>query len=158
GLVGALLTAAPAAAAVDDYPAEWRSAPISTVRDSWQYPNRQCTSFVAWRLHSRNGYEMPIGIGNANIWDDYYRARGVRVDLSPAVGSIAQTDAGELGHVAWVKAVGTNIVTVEDYNVAAEYDAQGKPVWGVYHERVVQTTDFVYIHVKDLPTPPPPTT
>src|SRR5205807_6129107 len=139
-----------------DDPIEWRSAPIGAVRDTWQYPNRQCTSFVAWRLHSRNGFEMPIGIGNANTWDDYFLARGYRVDVSPAVGAIAQTDAGEVGHVAWVEAVGRGTVTVEDYNFAVELDPQGKPVFGTYHVRVLPTTDFVYVHVKDLDTPPPP--
>jgi hypothetical protein len=103
--------------------------------DSWGYYNRECTSFVAWRLHSRNGFEMPRAIGNAGGWGF---ARGYAVNGTPAVGAIAESS----GHVAWVEAVnGDGTVTVEEYN----YNYQG-----TYHERRVGTSTFHYIHVKDI--------
>ncbi|MCB1006692.1 MAG: CHAP domain-containing protein [Acidimicrobiales bacterium] len=133
----------------DDYPEPWRSAAQDSLVDSWGYYNRECTSFVAWALHSRNGYEMPRAIGNANNWDNYFSSHGVTVNSTPAVGAIAQTDAGVAGHVAWVFSVGSGTVTVEEYNYS---------VTGRYGTRTVPTSSFRYIHVKDLgsPTPPPP--
>jgi 5-hydroxyisourate hydrolase-like protein (transthyretin family) len=96
---------------------------------------------VAWKL-SQNGYTMPPRAGNANNWDDFFRARGVVVNGTPAVGAIAQTDAGRYGHVAYVEAVGKGTVTLSEYNVPFPY--------GAFHTRTVPTSSFVYIHVKDL--------
>lgn len=126
-------------AGTDDYPPQWRNAAQDSLIDSWGYYNRECTSFVAWRLHSRNGFEMPRAIGNAGSWGTWFAARGYAVNNSPAVGSIAESS----GHVAWVEAVhGDGTVTIEEYN----YNYQG-----TYRERRVAATAFRYIHVKDIP-------
>jgi surface antigen len=110
------------------------------------YVYRNCTSYVAWKL-GQGGYTMPRGAGNANNWDDFFRARRVAVNGTPAVGAIAQTDAGDFGHVAYVEAVGNGTVTVSEYNVPFPY--------GTYHTRIVTANSFVYVHVHDIP---PPTT
>ncbi|MGW4651999.1 CHAP domain-containing protein, partial [Kitasatospora sp. NPDC004289] len=128
----------------DDYPAKWRNVPMDSVVDDWRMYNRECTSFTAWRLHSRNGYEIPF---HANAGDWGYRARdlGIRVDNTPAVGSVAWSS----GHVAWVESVGNGTVTIEEYNYGYN---------GTYNERTVATGTFQYIHFKDIgggPTPPP---
>ncbi|MEP6629999.1 MAG: ricin-type beta-trefoil lectin domain protein, partial [Lapillicoccus sp.] len=134
-------------AGVDDYPSQWRNAAKDSVVDSWGEYNRECTSFVAWRLHSRNGFEMPFH-DNAAGWGADARARGYVVNSTPAVGSVAW-DPG--GHVAWVEAVSGTTVTIEEYNVNND---------GAYHERTVVPSQFQYIHFKDLsaattPTPAP---
>jgi surface antigen len=43
--------------------------------------------------------------GDAHDWDTGARAASYIVDHKPAVGAIMQTDAGELGHVAYVEKV-----------------------------------------------------
>lgn len=128
----------------DDYPAYLRKAPRDSLIDPWRFYNRECTSFVAWRMNNANGVDftnfMDGGhFGDAGNWDDNARALGYTVDGVPAVGAIAESDAE--GHVAWVAVVGAGTVTVEEYNYAAP---------GVYGYRTVATSHFVYIHIKDL--------
>jgi surface antigen len=104
--------------------------------DTWGFTKRQCVSYVAWRL-SRVG--RPVwsrdGWGSASSWDDVARRRGVTVTTRPAVGSVAQWNAGErstsyvsgsprgtfyagsYGHVAWVTQVYSDgTVQVAQYN------------------------------------------
>ena len=119
--------------------------------DPWGFALRNCTSFVAWRLRETNGVSDFVndmnGVhwGNAADWDEAARALGYLVDGVPAVGAVAQTDAGSHGHVAWVTAVGDGTVTVEEYNML---------VAGGYDVRTVPTSDFTYLHVSDLAPAP----
>jgi surface antigen len=127
----------------DDYPPRLRDAAKDSLIDPWRFYNRECTSFVAWRMNSANGVDfsnfMDGGrFGSAYNWDDNARALGFKVDNVPARGAIAESDA--YGHVAWVAAVGDGTVTIEDYN--------WKP--GAYDVRTVPTSTYVYIHIKDL--------
>lgn len=103
--------------------------------DPWGFTMRECVSYVAWRLdrvgrpiHTRQGW------GSASGWDDVARRRGVTVTSRPAVGSVAQWNAGEssrfisgsargtftagsYGHVAWVTGVYSDgSVQVAQYN------------------------------------------
>ena len=135
-------------AANDNYPAMWRNAAQNSVYDTWGYPNRQCTSFVAWRIADTNRATLPVRPGDADSWDDQL-GRYVPVDSTPAVGAIAQWNANEsygglgagpLGHVAWVQAVHSDgSVTVEQYNLGSD---------GTYVQ--FRTRAPRYIHVKDL--------
>ena len=129
-------------AGVDDYPDPWRPpTPMDSMFDSWGEYNRECTSFVAWRLHSRNGYEMRFH-DDAKRWGPDAAARGYAVDMNPAVGSVAWKGSGA-GHVAWVEQVGDSTVTIEDYN---------SDFTGHYGEHVVATSSFSgYIHFHDMP-------
>ena len=135
------------ALAVDDYPSKYRDVPKDSVTDEWRFYNRECVSFVAWCLNSRNGvpfsnYENGLWWGNANTWDDTARALGYTVNGTPAVGAVAYWDNGYYGHVAWVSAVNGGYVTVEEYNY--DYD-------GGYHERTIPASEpYGYIHIKDL--------
>lgn len=119
--------------------------------DPWGFALRNCTSFVAWRLRETNGLAdfsntMDGGSwGNAQHWADNARALGYLVDGIPAVGAVAQTDAGSKGHVAWVEAVGDGTVTVEEYNYA---------VAGGYDVRTVPISDFRYLHLDDVSPDP----
>ncbi|PWK67699.1 surface antigen [Streptomyces sp. CG 926] len=148
-LVTVLLTSLFSAAAVpsasalsDDYPAKWRNVPMDSVSDDWGMFNRECTSFVAWRLQSRNGFGMPFH-ADATDWGNRARALGFHVDNIPAKGAVALG----VGHVAWVESVGNGTVTIEEYNHG--YD-------GTYNARTVPTGAFQYIHFKDLADVPPP--
>ncbi len=122
-----------------------------TYGDPWGFALRNCTSFVAWRLRETNGlsdFTTDLGggrFGNAGNWDDDAEALGYLVDDVPAVGAVAQTDDGRVGHVAWVSAVGDGTVTVEEYNYL---------VAGGYDVRTVPASDFRYLHLADVAPDP----
>jgi surface antigen len=143
----ALLT--PSVVIGDDYPANLRNAAQDSVIDPWRFYNRECTSFVAWRLNSRNGvafndyYRGPLW-GNANNWGNAARSLGIPVNSTPAVGSVAWSNAGTFGHVAWVSDVNADgTINVEEYNYA---------LTGAYHVRynLPASTFTGYIHIADL--------
>lgn len=112
--------------------------------DPWLYYKCECVSFVAWRINKRLGLKFHNKYkgqtwGYANQWDEAARKSGVTVNKTPKVGSIAQTNAGKMGHVAWVTAVGKNTVTIEEYN------------WNTVHgygKRTVDKGKFQYIHLE----------
>ncbi len=121
-----------------------------SIGDSWGFVLRNCTSFAAWRLRERGGVAFSNSYagqhwGDARNWDDAARRAGVRVDDVPAIGAVAQTDDGRVGHVAWVSAIGPGTVTVEEYNHA---------VAGGYGTRTVPVGDFRYLHVADVAPSP----
>jgi surface antigen len=128
----------------DDYPSQWKNAPQDSLFDNWREYNRECTSFAAWALASRNGFNMPFH-DDAGRWGDRARALGYHVDGRPAVGSIAWSDTGRYGHVAYVVDVSGGTVTIEEYN----HDGHGR-----YSRRAVPASAFTgYIHFADV-TPP----
>jgi surface antigen len=132
----------------DDYPAELKNAAQDSRLDPWLEYNRECTSFVAWALHSRNGFDMPFH-DNANKWGPRAAAAGFAVNRTPAVGSVAWSNAGTYGHVAYVVAVNGANVTVEEYN---------RDYHGHYSKREVSAASFTgYIHFADTPAEPDPT-
>jgi surface antigen len=114
--------------------------------DPWREYNRECTSFVAWRLHSRNGFEMPFH-DNAYLWKGDAQNLGYTVDTTPAVGAVAWWDTTQrpsVGHVAWVESVSSDAshVTVEQYNIGST---------GTYSEQTMLTSSVEdFIHFKDL--------
>ena len=124
----------------DDYP--YSDATTNAI-DRWGFNERQCTSFVAWRLalHGRILDNGAQGWGNALNWDDTARRLGVTVTTTPSVGAVAQWGAGEssayysrgsssadgrfaasgFGHVAWVRSVyADGSVLVEQYNLGGD--------------------------------------
>ena len=70
--------------------------------DTYAWGN--CT-YWAYALRLKYGNPIPTTWGNANTWDDRAIADGYVVDHVPAVGAVYQTDAGDLGHVAFVSVV-----------------------------------------------------
>lgn len=147
---------ASAAVLGDDYPASLKTAAQDSITDQWKFFNRECTSFVAWRLNTANRVAFsnymkgPNGksgqFGNANTWGTNAQAIGFTVNNTPAVGSVAWSNAGNAGHVAWVASVNADgTVTVEEYN---EYNN------GTYSSRTVAASSFTgYIHIADLTGP-----
>ena len=134
----------------NDYPSQWAS-PVrqDSVYDNWSEENRECTSFVAWALATRNGFNMPF-YDNATGWGADARARGYQVNHTPADGSVAWAASG---HVAYVEEVLGGNVRIEEYN-------HGYPTNpGTYDERTVPAGNFEYIHFADVEPPSlkPPT-
>ena len=160
----------------DDYPSIYRDPAKDTVIDRWKFFNRQCTSFVAWCMESRNGisdfnnYHFTVNgvyyavrnsyhkvennaygtrLGDAKYWGTAFQTLGFPVNNTPAVGAIAWRESGKYGHVAWVSAVNGTSVTVEEYNYS---------IRGCYQTplRVMTTSQWIaegyrFIHVKDIP-------
>ena len=132
----ALLGVTPASAVGDDYPYR---ADTTGAADQWGFTQRQCVSFVAWRMEQRN---HPLdnsgqGWGSALSWDEAARALGYGIGTRPVAGSIAHWNAGERsavypagstranawmaagshGHVGYVRQVHTDgTASVEHYN------------------------------------------
>ena len=132
----------------DDYPASLLAIPQDSRMDPWGFLNRECVSFVAWRMNRDGGAgSFTNGMrggkwGNAEHWAANARTLGFRVDHTPSVGAIAQWGAndgvGPWGHVAYVARVHANgTVLIEQYNqhLAGHYST---------HDNIVAPR---YIHV-----------
>ena len=122
-----LLVPAPVTATVgvDDYPSNLKSAAQDSRVDPWNFYNRECTSFVAWRLNHDVGIAFHNWYqghhwGDAAIWRRAALDSGVPVDGVPARGAIAWWAQGSpgssSGHVAWVIGVTSTSITIEEYN------------------------------------------
>lgn len=136
----------------DDYPDKYKNAQPDTIVDEWNFYNRECTSFVAWRLNSRNSISFTnwyrgVKWGNASNWAGAARSLGITVDMNPAVGAVAWWETGTYGHVAWVSSVDGNNVTIEEYN------GYGHPY--AYNKRTISKTEVgSYIHIADISETP----
>jgi surface antigen len=125
---------------VDDYPSNLKSAAQDSRVDPWNFYNRECTSFVAWRLNHDVGIAFHNWYqghhwGDAAIWKRAALDSGVPVDNVARRGAIAWWAQGSpgssSGHVAWVTAVTSSSITVEEYN----YVSRGR-----YDQRTIATT------------------
>ena len=142
-----------AASGVDDYPARLKAARLDALVDPWQFYNRECTSWVAWRLNSENqvafnDYWQGVHWGNASNWKNAARALAIPVDNNPTRGAVAWWSAGSAGssrgHVAWVQTVSDNAITIEEYNYLHA---------GMYDTRTITSSSSMwpsgFIHIKD---------
>jgi surface antigen len=124
-------------------------------RDPWgywqygslnQYGRHNCTSYAAFRA-AQNGARNPGNLGDAKDWDDNARRYGIPVDGTPAVGAIAQWNAGvggTSGHVAYVEELGSDYVITSDDNFG--YNTTSR-------QRITRTSGgwpSSFIHLKDL--------
>ena len=142
-----------AASGVDDYPARLKAARLDALVDPWQFYNRECTSWVAWRLNSENqvafnDYWQGAHWGNASNWKNAAKSLGIPVDNNPTRGAVAWWSAGSAGssrgHVAWVQTVSDNAITIEEYNYLHA---------GMYDTRTITSSSSMwpsgFIHIKD---------
>ena len=160
-VAGVLATVAPvlhpervsAASGVDDYPSRLKNAAQDSLVDPWQFYNRECTSFVAWRLNSENNvafndYFEGAHWGNASNWKNAAKSLSIPVDNNPSRGTVAWWAAGSAGssrgHVAWVQTVSDSSITIEEYNYLRE---------GYYDTRTISTSSSLwpsgFIHIRD---------
>lgn len=143
----------------DDYPQYYKNYEIDVIVDEWNFYNRECTSFVAWCINSRNGiafnntYLQPSSGGSwdlchwshAKNWINAAQRAGITVNQTPAVGAVACWTYEPHGHVAWVKSVNANgTVNIDEYNYR---------VAGGYGERNNITAPY-YIHFENISTVP----
>ena len=124
----------------DDYP--WKGQSMDEY-DDYLFYKRNCTSFVAWCLNSRNGVDFNnnyggVHWGNASNWGYAAQQMGITVDNNPIMGSVAWMSSG---HVAWVKAVVGDNVIIEEYNYNGD---------GLYHTNTFNKSHYSgFIHIKD---------
>ncbi|MDR1970069.1 MAG: CHAP domain-containing protein [Candidatus Nomurabacteria bacterium] len=123
------------------YPAYLNNARKDALVDPWGMYNRECVSYVAWKVHQNYG-NMPYwgGIGNANQWLGNAARFGIPYGSTPKPGSVAAFNGGRWGHVAWVESVNDNgTINLSEYNWGGD---------GLYHERygvaVGSVSGFIY--------------
>jgi surface antigen len=109
--------------------------------DTYAWGN--CT-YWAYAMRLKYGDPIPTTWGNANTWDDRAEADGYVVDHTPAVGAVYQTDAGDLGHVAYVSAVDT---VTGDWTIS-EMNAKGLDVVSTRTFKAGAATLNNFIHDK----------
>jgi len=106
------------------YPSQWAFATQDTILDNWGMYNRECVSYVAWKIASTGRY-MPgwgwASEGNAAQWPGAASAAGIPQGSTPRVGSAVVWNAfaglGPLGHVAYVEVVNSDgSIEVSQYN------------------------------------------
>ena len=125
----------------DDYPQRFKNGRIWVDADDWGQYVRECTSFVAYRLSTVNGFTIPYAYGDARQWGYRARSEGYRVDNTPALGSVAWYD-NQYQHVAWVSNVMGDYIELEEYNWHDDH---------IYHRQVVnKNTVTGFIHFKDI--------
>ncbi|GAQ71167.1 FG-GAP repeat protein [Streptomyces turgidiscabies] len=162
------VTPASATVGTNDYPSYLASPAGDALVDPWQFYNRECTSFVAWRLNNDNGVDFTNNMahngvnghwGNAYQWKNNAIALGYTYNGSPAPGSIGWYDvnyhgAGSAGHVLYVDSVNATdgSIVAEDYNGST-------PMYN-YRKRTIAAGSSAwpsgFIHISDVVTPPPP--
>jgi surface antigen len=139
---------------VDDYPPRLKRAAQDALVDPWLFYNRECTSFVAWRLNNDAGvafsnYYLGKHWGDASNWKHAATQAGVTVNEIPAVGAVAWWRAGSAGssrgHVAWVASLSGGDITIEEYNYLDR---------GGYDTRMIGSSSDVwpsaFIHIGDI--------
>lgn len=104
------------------------------------YDYGYCTFWAAQR-RDEIGFPIPNTWGDAHFWDERAERDGYLVDHTPAVGAIMQTDAGDLGHVAFVEKVNPDgSWEVSEMNVVG---------WDILSSRTFkpeQAEDYKFIH------------
>ena len=122
-------------------------------KDAYEYGN--CTYWSALqRINAGN--PIPNTWGNANTWAERAKAMNYLVDHIPTVGSIMQTSAGELGHVAYVTAVDpfTGSWTISEMNVVGWDMVDNKTLPASADKNFFFIHDQVIIPGLKLPTNP----
>ena len=106
------------------YPSELAFATQDTILDTWGMYNRECVSYVAWKIASTGRYMPGWGWnseGNAAQWPGAASASNIPQGSTPRVGSAvvwgSSAGLGPLGHVAYVEVVNSDgSIEVSQYN------------------------------------------
>ena len=125
------------------YPANLANNAQDSLVDPWGLYNRECVSYVAWKVYQKNGY-MPYGFGNAIMWPGNARAAGIGTGSTPRAGAAGVMSVGAYGHIVWVDSVNSDgTINISQYN---EWLPNGG--WGQYSERyhVNPSTYDTYIY------------
>ncbi|MGA8978911.1 MAG: CHAP domain-containing protein [Pedococcus sp.] len=157
------LAASPSHAGAATLSRECKASSISCIsfsgyagRSVWGYPvnstGNNCVNYAAYRL-MKNGVKQQSAMGSGGSWATSARSRGIRVDTTPATGSIAQWNYGSHyapgnGHVGYVEEVTSSYIVVSD------------SAWSGYSSRMTIPRGDAnwpsnFLHFKDQPYQPP---
>jgi len=94
-----------------------------------------CTFWAAKR-REEVGKPIPNNWGDAHTWDDRSKIAGYAVDHTPSLYTIMESDAGSLGHVAFVEKIGADgSWTISEMNVKG---------WDILSSRTFTAADAGY--------------
>ena len=128
------------------YPSVWANAGMDTIVDNWGLYNRECVSYVAWKVSSTGRYVPHFGgRGHAYQWPStlagvYSPTLGgtIQQGSEPRAGAAAIMYGGPYGHVMYVEAVnGDGTITVSDYNLGLD---------GLYRYYTRSASGLTYIY------------
>jgi surface antigen len=113
----------------NDYPTFLATPSQDSVNpDPWNFLNRECTSFVAWRINDNNAVHFsntmtgPNGktatFGNASNWMNAATSIGYTYSTMPTARSIAWWASNHVAYVDSVTMSGSKVagITIEQYN------------------------------------------
>lgn len=126
------------------YPALWCNSAQDSIVDNWGMFNRECVSYVAWKI-AATGKHMPYwgGRGNANQWPSSATADGIPTGSTPRAGAAAVLMSGYYGHVMYVERInGDGTIHVSQFN----WLVNGQ--WGRYSEMDISAYGLVYIYFR----------
>jgi surface antigen len=116
------------------------------------YGYHNCTLYAAYKI-AQNGVGDPGWSGNAIDWANKAGAKGTVVNQTPAVGAVAQWNAGGAGHVGYVEILTSTYIEVTDDNYDSS-DGGGTDRFRIRLDSSAMPDNF--IHFKDLGAPIPP--
>jgi cell wall-associated NlpC family hydrolase/surface antigen len=121
------------------------SSPQDSVVDPWGEYNRECVSWVAWKVQENDGIKLS-GLGSAYQWGGNAPKFGGVVNQTPTVGSVAWYSGGRAGHVAWVTAVQGQTISVSEYNyeIPGGYGTRTGLPWSTF-------TGYIHFPQKSVP-------
>lgn len=121
------------------YPTSLAKAKPRSIVDKYGYYNRECVSYVAYKVKYHYGLSFN-NWGHAKNWPVYAKYMSwATLSTTPKVNSIAYSTKGKYGHVAWVMKVNAKTVIIGEYNGAKAHS---------YGVRTVPKTLYRYIHLK----------
>lgn len=129
----------PASGGNGGYPAVWANAPMDSIVDNWGMYNRECVSYVAYKIAASGRY-MPFwgGRGHAYQWPDNAASAGIPTGSTPKTGAAAIMYGGPYGHVMYVESVNSDgTITVSDYNLGVD---------GLYRHYTRSAAGLTYIY------------
>lgn len=101
------------------YPSYLASAPQDSLVDPWGMYNRECVSYVAWKVYQKNGHMPYWGNipANARDWPRNAINAGYATGSTPRVGSAGVIYGGPYGHIVWVDSINDNgTINISQYN------------------------------------------
>lgn len=98
------------------------------------YGYRNCTDWAAYRIPQLTGVSVPKSLGHANTWDTKAPSNWV-IDAIPEPGDIAQSDAGDMGHVGVVEEISVNTQGKAVSLKISEFNGAGDGIYSIktYH-------------------------
>lgn len=128
------------------YPDPYRSAPQDSMTDPSTCYNRECVSYVAWKIKELTGnWPRRTGSMNAKYWVQRLAENGyTKVVDRPQNGGryVGVSEAGTYGHVIWF----------EEENVISEYNYS---IRGGYSVRTINFSAYKWVEIKAPATAKP---